>query len=83
MVDETVGVGDNMGTMDPDKIIQTIAFKETLEGMEDKLIEKNTEIIAAMNITEVGISQREWTFSRSYSNNRGRSSSGSRSRSGS
>ena len=62
VVDQTVGVGDNMGTIDPDKIIETITFKETPEGMEDKIIEKNTEIIGAMNITEVEIGQEKGHF---------------------
>ena len=59
VVDQTIGVGDNMGTIDPDKTIETIAFEETSEGMEDKIIEKNTEIIGAMNTTEVEIGQEK------------------------
>ena len=62
VVDQTVEVGDNMGTIDPDKTIETITFKETPKGREDKIIEKNTEIIAAMNITEVEISQEKGNF---------------------
>ena len=51
-----------MGTIDPDKIIETITFEETPEGMEDKIIEKNTEIIGTMNITEVEIGQEKGHF---------------------
>ena len=32
------------------------------EGMEDKIIEKNTEIIGAINITEVEIGQEKGHF---------------------
>ena len=51
-----------MGTIDLDKTIETITFKETPVGMEDKIIEKNTEIIGAMNITEVEIGQEKGHF---------------------
>ena len=43
VVDQTVEVEDDMGTIDLDKTIETITFKETPEGMEDRIIEKNTE----------------------------------------
>ena len=62
MVDQTVEVEDNMGTIDLDKTIETIIFKETPEGMEDKIIEKNTEIIGTMNITEAEIGQEKGHF---------------------
>ena len=62
VVDQTVEVEDNMEAIDLDKSIETITFKETLEGMEDKIIEKNTEIIGAMNITEVEIGQEKGHF---------------------
>ena len=51
-----------MGTIDLDKTIETITFKEIPEGMEDKIIEKNTEIIGTMNITEVEIGQEKGHF---------------------
>ena len=56
-VDQTVETEDNMETIDLDKTIETMIFEETLEDMEDKIIEKNTEIIGAMNITEAEIGQ--------------------------
>ena len=62
VVDQTVEVEDNMGTIDLDKTIETITFKETPEGMEDKIIKKNTEIIGTMNITEVEIGQEKGYF---------------------
>ena len=51
-----------MGTIGSDKIIETITFKETPEHMEDKTIEKNTEIIGAMNTTEIEIGQEKEHF---------------------
>ena len=62
VVDQTVGVGDNMGAIDPDRTIEKITFKETQEGMEDKIIEKNTEIVGTMNITEVEICEEKGHF---------------------
>ena len=56
VVAQTVGVGDIMGTTNPDKII------ETSEGVEDKILEKNTEIIGVMDTTEVEIGQEEGHF---------------------
>ena len=61
-VDQTVEIEDNMETIDLDKTIETIIFKETPEGMEDKIIEKNTEIIGAMNMTEAEIGQEKGHF---------------------
>ena len=57
VVDQTVEIEDNMETIDQDKTIETIISKGTLEGMEDKIIEKSTGIIGAMNITEAEIGQ--------------------------
>ena len=51
-----------MGTTDLDKTIETITFEETPVGMEDKIIVMNTEIIGAMNITEVEIGQDKGHF---------------------
>ena len=62
VVDQTVEVEDNMGTIDLDKTIETITFEETPEGLEDKIKEKNTEIIGTMNITEVEIDQEKGHF---------------------
>ena len=36
VVDQTVEIKDNMGTIDLDKTIETIIFEETPDGMEDK-----------------------------------------------
>ena len=55
-------IEDNMGTTDLDKTIETTIFKETPEGMEDKIIEKTIEIIGAMNITEAEIGQEKGHF---------------------
>ena len=55
-VNQTVEKEDNMETIDLDKTIEIIIFKETLEDMEDKIIERNTEI------TEAGIGQEKRHF---------------------
>ena len=62
VVDWTVEVEDNIETIDLDKTIETKIFKETPGGMEDKIIEKNTEIIGTMNITETEIGQEKGHF---------------------
>ena len=62
MVDQTVEVEDNVGTIDLGKTIETITFEETPEGMEDKIMGTNTEIIGTMNITEVEIGQEKGHF---------------------
>ena len=51
-----------MGIIDLDKTIETIIFKETKEGMEDKIIKKNTEIMGTMNITKAEIGQEKGQF---------------------
>ena len=61
-VDQTVEIEDNMETIDLDKTIKTIIFEETPEGMEDKIIEKNTEIIGTMNMIEAEIGQEKGHF---------------------
>ena len=60
--DQTVETEDNMETIDLDKTIETIFFEETPEGMEDKIIEKNIEIIGTMNMTEAEIGQEKGHF---------------------
>ena len=58
-VGQTVETEDSMETLDLDKTIETIIFKGTLEDMEDKIIEENTEIIGAMSIIEAEIGQEK------------------------
>ena len=48
-----------METIDLDKTIETIIYEGTIEGMEDKIIEENTEVIGATSITETGIGQEK------------------------
>ena len=48
-----------MGTIDLDQTIGTTIFKGTLEAMEDKIIEENTEVMCALNITEAEIDQEK------------------------
>ena len=78
---QIVGTGDNLQVVGPDRTIETTIFEETLEGMVDKIIEEDIEMIDIMITIEAGI--RERTFTRNYSSGRDRSSSNSRSRSGS
>ena len=49
---QIVGTGDSTQVVGPDKTIETIIFKETLEGMEDKIIEEDIEMIDIMKIIE-------------------------------
>ena len=48
-----------METKDLDKAIETIILKGTLEDIEDKIIEENTEIIGTVNITGAEIGQEK------------------------
>ena len=59
MVDEIVETEDSMETINLDKTIETIIFEGTLEDMEDKIMEENTEVIGTMNITEIEIGQEK------------------------
>ena len=52
-----VGTGDNIQVVGPDKTIETIIFEETLEGMEDKIIEEDTEMIGIKIIIETETDQ--------------------------
>ena len=54
---QTVGTGDNIQVVGPDKTIETIIFEETLEGMEDKIIEEDIEMIGIMIIIEAETDQ--------------------------
>ena len=83
--DEMVGAEDNIEVIDPNfnKATEGTIFKETLGDMEDKTVEENTEIIGVMSYKRSRDISREGLFSRNYGNNRDRSSSSSRLRSGS
>ena len=59
MVDQTVEIEDSMETIDLGKTIETIIFKGTLEDMENKIMEENTEIIGTVNIIEAEIGQEK------------------------
>ena len=56
----TVETEDSMEIIDLDKTIETTIFKETLEDMEDKVVEENIGIIGAMIIIEAGILKELW-----------------------
>ena len=62
VVDQRVETEDNMETINLDKTIKTIIFEGTLEDMEDITVERNTEIIGAMNITEAEIGLEKGHF---------------------
>ena len=49
----------SMEIIDLDRTIETTIFEETLEDMEDKIVEEDIEIIGLMIITEAGIGQEK------------------------
>ena len=56
---QIVGTGDNLQVVDPDRTIETAILEETLEGMVDKIIEEDIEMIDIMITIEVGIDQEK------------------------
>ena len=54
-----VGIEDNTQVVGLDKIIETVIFEETLEGMEDRIMEEDIELIDIMIIVEVGTDQEK------------------------
>ena len=56
---KVVGIEDNTQVVGLDKIIETVIFEETLEGMEDKIIEEDIGMIGIMIIVEVGTGQEK------------------------
>ena len=78
-VGQTVETEDSMEIIDLDKTIETTPFEETLEDMEDRIIEEKYRDNRHNEYNRGRNRSRERTFSR----NRERSSSNSRSRSGS
>ena len=62
---QIVGTGDNLKIVGPDRTIETTIFEETLEGMVDKIIEEDIEMIDITLTKEAGIGQeKERTFTR-------------------
>ena len=47
---QVVETEDSIQVVGPDKAIETVIFKETLEDMEDKIIEEDIEMIDMMII---------------------------------
>ena len=80
---QIVGIGDSTQVVGLNKTIETVIFEETVEDLEDKIIEEDIEMIDIMIIIEAGTGQEKRSFTRNYSSDRDRSSSNSRSRSGS
>ena len=70
---QTEGTGDNIQVVGPDKSIETVIFKETLEGMEDKIIEEDVEMRGIMIIIEEETDQERGHFTRNYGSGRDRS----------
>ena len=56
---QILGTGDNIQVIGPYKNIETVIFEETLEDMEDKIIEEDIETIDIMIIIEAGIDQEK------------------------
>ena len=59
---QIVGTGDSIQIVGPDKTIETVIFEETLEGMEDKIIEEDIEMIEITIIIKAGIGQEKGHF---------------------
>ena len=51
--------GESTQVVRLDKTIETVVFEETLEGMEDKIIEEDIEMIDIMIIIEAGTNQEK------------------------
>ena len=56
---QVVGTGDSSQIVGPDRTIEIAIFKETLEGMVDKIIEEVIAIIDIMITIEAGIDQEK------------------------
>ena len=56
---QIVETGDSIQVVGPGKTIETVIFGETLEGMEDKIIEEDIEVIDIMIIIEAEIDQEK------------------------
>ena len=56
---QIVGTGDSIQVVGPDKTIEAVIFEETLEDMEDKIIEEHIEMIEITIIIEAGIGQQK------------------------
>ena len=56
---QRMGTWDNLQIIDPDRTIEIAIFKETLEGMVDKIIEEVIEMIDIMITTEAGVDQEK------------------------
>ena len=80
---QIVETGDTIQVVGPDKIIETVIFKETLEGMEDKIYRGGYRNDRHNDYNRGRNRSRERIFVRNYDSGRDRSSSNSKSRSGS
>ena len=58
-IGQIVGIGDSTQVVGLDKTIETVVFEETLEGMEDKIIEEDMEMIDIMIIIEAETGQEK------------------------
>ena len=56
---QIVGIGDSTQIVGLGKTIETVVFEETLEGMEDKIIDEDIEMIDTMIIIESGTGQEK------------------------
>ena len=81
--DQIVGSGDNIQAVGPDKTIETVIFEETLQGMEEEIIGEDIRNDRCNDYNRGRNRSREKTFTGDYNCGRDRSSSNSRSRSGS
>ena len=56
---QIVRTGENIQAAGPDKTIETVIFEETLEGMDDKIIEEDIEMIDITIVIQAGIDQEK------------------------
>ena len=56
---QIVGIGNSTQVVGLDKTIETVVFEETLDGMEDKIIEEDIEMIDIIIIIEAETDQEK------------------------
>ena len=58
-IDQVIGIEDSTQVVGLDKAIETIILEETLEDMEDKIVEEDIEVIDTMMTIEAEIGQEK------------------------
>ena len=65
-VNQVVGIGDNTQVIGLDRTIKITILEETLEDMEDKIVEEDIEMIDIMIIIEAETGQRKDIYKKLY-----------------